>query len=212
MEMLATDSLDYRVQTAVDKNKVQCVVTTKRRVRQTKTTDWSTNAGGLWNVAAAAVERHGDGVEGLHAVADLSRDSLSDGEFGIDSAPAPGPAPESCALLLVSVPVAVSISSVSVSDHASPIDLTDFIFLPRGRPRENALLSELLSCQTFSHSRGHSLGHSRSFKVIHRTTTDNETFTECKQNTNALHYKSHIITCLGVALTCYIRRWYVKNT
>jgi len=126
-----------------------------------KTTNWSTDAGGLWNVAAAAaVERHDDGDEGLHAVADLSRDALSDGEFGIDSAPGPGPAPGSCPPLLVSVAVPVSMSSVSVSDHASPIDLTDFIFLPRGRPRENALLNELLSCRTFSQPL------TRSFRVV----------------------------------------------
>jgi len=98
--------------------------------------------GGLCSAAL----RLGDGVLAL-LTADLSLEVLSDGELGIDSAPD-----------LVSV--AASTSSVSVSDHASPADRTDFVFLPRGRPRENALLSELFSCNRHTHSLTHSFIHS----------------------------------------------------
>ena len=91
--------------------------------------------------------RLGDGVEGVGqtaaVAAGLSRDTFSDGEFGIDNAPLPAPALPPPP---VASPPAVSISSVSVSDHASPADLTDLSFLPRRRPRENALLNELFIC------------------------------------------------------------------
>ena len=94
--------------------------------------------------------RHGDGVVAVALRASLSRDSLSDGELGIESAPAEKtPAP--------------AVASVSVSDHASPADLTDLLrFLAaavsvRRVPRQNALLSEHFNYHTHAHTHTHTI-------------------------------------------------------
>jgi len=98
------------------------------------------------------VLRHGDGVVAVALRASLSRDSLSDGELGIESAPAEKtPAP--------------AVASVSVSDHASPADLTDLLrFLAaavsvRRVPRQNALLSEHFNYHTHAHTHTHTLSY-----------------------------------------------------
>jgi len=117
----------------------------------------------------------------------LSLDVLSDGELGIDNAPGLASA-------------AASISSVSVSDHASPADLTDFIFLPRGRPRENALLSELFSCSRSIHLFIHSFSRSLAAVLNTRTTTRS-----CLTQKRAFHFCSPGVVRRSHAATRHVR-------